>query len=120
MNLGNAKAACMHTSRIVDEDSATLGRGHEELIPVAANHINICKFESLDDPTFDTAQMRINQILGAHVSVVVPNTSSHQPDAALPRIGDSWELKLSMQRNNRQNNGRNNWRNSWLFEPQVW
>lgn len=88
-NLGNAKATCMHTSQIVNEGSATMNLAHEEIIPVSANHINICKFESPNDPTFELVYMRINRILRKHVSVVLPNTSRHQPDAAIPHIDHS-------------------------------
>ena len=45
--------------QIVDEGSARLDQQHEDVIPLAANHLGICKFKDAQDNKYITARMRL-------------------------------------------------------------
>jgi hypothetical protein len=55
-------ATSLTLSKIVDEDSATYP-GVGEILPIRANHLEICKFDSADDDGYKVVKGKILELI---------------------------------------------------------
>ncbi|PMD17876.1 hypothetical protein NA56DRAFT_707280 [Hyaloscypha hepaticicola] len=58
----------MSSSLIVEKPSALLEIDEEEQLPVNANHIQMCKFGSHDDETYEKVYKRVRRILNSRLT----------------------------------------------------
>jgi hypothetical protein len=55
---------------IVEKDSASIGAKHERILPLAADHRTVCKFDSVDDPNY----IKVKSALAYIVEDILGNT----------------------------------------------